>query len=88
MNKQDFVTLITDRARRERSVTKSDVATIITCLGDVLLEDVLSRGDRVSLPRLGQFAAKQAKSGKPFWVFDFSTEAEAIARREQAEVAK
>lgn len=91
MNRQDFVALITDRARRgrwDRSVTKRDVESILVCLGDVLLEDVLPKGDRVSLPRVGQFAAKQAKGGKPFWVFDFSAEAESIAMREQAEVAK
>lgn len=91
MNRQDFVTLITDRARRgrwDRSVTKRDVEAILVCLGDVLLEDVLSQGERVSLPRVGQFATRQAKGGRPFWVFDFSTEAETIASREQAEVAK
>lgn len=91
MNRQDFVVLITERARRarwSRSVTKRDVEAFLVCLGDALLEDVLSKGDRVSLPRVGQFATRQAKGGRPFWTFDFSSEAETIASREQAEVAK
>ena len=91
MNKQELVTAVTERARRgkwDRRLTKADIEAVLVCLGDVLLEDVLCKGETVSLPRVGKFAAKQAKTGKPFWVFDFSREAEAIALREQAEVAK
>ena len=92
MNRDTLISLVTERASRgrwNRPVTKSDVEAMLVCLGDTLLEDVLIKGERVSLPRVGQFAAKQAKkSGKSFWVFDFSAEAESIAMREQAEVAK
>lgn len=91
MNKQDFVTAITERARRgrwSRRLTKVDVEAVITCLGDALLEDVLLKGERFSLPRVGRFEVKQAKNGKAFWTFDFSREAETIASREKAEVAK
>ena len=88
MNKQELIALVTERARQDRPVTKTDVEAILTCLGDVLIEDVLCKGEKVALPRVGRFEAKQAKGGKQFWVFDFSIEAEGIARREQAEVAK
>ena len=68
-------------------MNKQDVAVILSCLGDALLEDVLLKGEKASLPRVGRFESKQ-KGGKQFWVFDFSSEAETIASREQAEVAK
>ena len=69
MNKQELIALVTERARQDRPVTKTDVAAILTCLGDTLLEDVLLKGEKVSLPRVGRFEAKQAKGGKQFWVF-------------------
>lgn len=88
MNKQELIAIVAERARQERPVTKTDVAVILSCLGDALLEDVLLKGEKASLPRVGRFESKQAKGGRQFWVFDFSAEAEGIARREQAEVAK
>lgn len=90
MNKQELIALVTERARRgrwDRRLTKVDTEAVIACLGDVLIEEVLCKGEKVALPRVGRFEAKQA-NGKAFWVFDFSREAEGIARREQAEVAK
>ncbi len=85
MNKQELIALVTERARQDRPVTRTDVALILACLGDTILEDVLLQGEKVSLPRVGRFEEKQA-NGKAFWVFDFSREAEAAVQAHGGEV--
>lgn len=89
MNRNELIDRVTERARRgrwDRPVTKANVLAVIACLGDVLLEDVLLQGDRVSLPRVGTFAVKRTRDGKPFWTFDFSSEAETAVQAHGGEV--
>lgn len=88
MNRNELIDRVTERARRgrwDRPVTKANVQAVIACLGDVLIEEVLLKGEKVALPRVGRFEAKQA-NGKAFWVFDFSREAEAAVQAHGGEV--
>ena len=67
MTKQDLIERLTEtmKIRYDRAVSKTDVASLLDALGDVITER-LKAGDEVTLPGLGKLAvkAKAARTGR------------------------